>query len=150
MIAKISYFLTLTLIVALATAGCSQWDEAAPIREERYDGVIRVACVGDSITFGSGIKNRDQNSYPAQLGAMLGEKYEVRNFGVGGATLLKNGELIPQGESIRRRRAGCAGRSPRERGALPGSAFARGGCPGDPEGRSRATCSTPRAGGPTG
>ncbi len=52
----------------------------------------RVACVGDSITFGAGIKNRNKNSYPAQLAAALGEKWSVKNFGVNGATLLKKGD----------------------------------------------------------
>jgi lysophospholipase L1-like esterase len=52
----------------------------------------RVACVGDSITFGSGVENREKNNYPAVLGRLLGEGYEVRNFGVGGATLQKNGD----------------------------------------------------------
>lgn len=51
----------------------------------------RVACVGDSITYGSGIKERDKNSYPAQLQKILGEKFEIKNFGVGGATMLNNG-----------------------------------------------------------
>ena len=31
-------------------------------------------------------------SYPAQLQAWLGQEYQVRNFGVSGATLLKNGD----------------------------------------------------------
>ncbi len=52
---------------------------------------IRVACVGDSITFGHGIKKRAENSYPAQLGRLLGGGYVVENFGVSGATLLKKG-----------------------------------------------------------
>lgn len=51
---------------------------------------IRVACVGNSITYGSGISNRDKNSYPAQLQNMLGDSYDVMNFGHSGATLLKN------------------------------------------------------------
>ena len=53
---------------------------------------IKVACIGDSITFGAGIKDRDHNSYPAQLGKLLGEGWEVRNFGVNGHTLLKKGD----------------------------------------------------------
>lgn len=53
---------------------------------------IKVACVGNSITYGSGVLNREKNSYPAQLGAMLGENYEVRNFGVSGSTLLTKGD----------------------------------------------------------
>jgi len=52
---------------------------------------VRVACVGDSITFGAGIRDRAHNSYPAQLGRLLGEGFVVRNFGVSGATLLKKG-----------------------------------------------------------
>jgi len=40
---------------------------------------IRVACVGDSITEGSG--------YPFQLNLMLGSNYIVGNFGVSGSTV---------------------------------------------------------------
>ncbi len=52
---------------------------------------IRIACVGNSITFGSKVENREKNAYPVQLQAMLGEGYDVANFGVSGATLLKKG-----------------------------------------------------------
>jgi len=51
----------------------------------------KVACIGDSITYGARIANRNVNSYPAQLGRMLGKGYSVSNFGVSGATLLKKG-----------------------------------------------------------
>lgn len=61
---------------------------AVPVAKKK-DGVIRVACIGDSITYGSGIKNRDENSYPAQLQELLGSKYEVRNFGNPGRGVLK-------------------------------------------------------------
>src|SRR5688572_5119881 len=52
----------------------------------------RVACVGDSITYGSQIEGRESNSYPAVLQRLLGEKFQVRNFGVSGMTLLKKGD----------------------------------------------------------
>ncbi len=52
---------------------------------------IRVACIGNSVTFGYKIKNREVNCYPSQLQNMLGDKYEVRNFGFSGATLLRKG-----------------------------------------------------------
>jgi acyl-CoA thioesterase-1 len=52
---------------------------------------IKVACVGDSITYGAGIQDRDKNSYPAQLGEILGADWEVKNFGVNGHTLLSKG-----------------------------------------------------------
>jgi lysophospholipase L1-like esterase len=54
-----------------------------------------VACVGDSITYGSGIADRTHDSYPAQLERMLKEfdpAWEVENFGVSGATLLSKGD----------------------------------------------------------
>lgn len=50
-----------------------------------------IACVGDSITYGFGIKNREKNSYPAQLSLVLGDDYYVENFGKNGATALKKG-----------------------------------------------------------
>lgn len=52
---------------------------------------IKIACVGNSITYGAFIPNREQNSYPAQLQAYLGNGYEVKNFGVSGRTLLHKG-----------------------------------------------------------
>lgn len=53
---------------------------------------IRIACIGDSITFGAQLADRGHHSYPAQLGMLLGEGYLVRNFGVGGATLLREAD----------------------------------------------------------
>jgi lysophospholipase L1-like esterase len=46
--------------------------------------LIRVACVGDSITEGSG--------YPADLQIMLGANYHVESFGVSGSTVLLNSD----------------------------------------------------------
>ena len=53
---------------------------------------VKAACIGNSITYGAYIANRDQNSYPAQLQAYLGDGYEVRNYGVSGRTLLTQGD----------------------------------------------------------
>ena len=53
---------------------------------------MKVACVGNSITFGATIPNRESNSYPAQLQAWLGEGYEVRNFGYSGSTVIRRGD----------------------------------------------------------
>jgi len=51
---------------------------------------IKVAFVGNSITQGPGRDNPD--SYPLQVAAILGDSYEVKNFGVSGRTLLKKGD----------------------------------------------------------
>ena len=52
---------------------------------------IRVACIGNSVTYGYGHQDPKATSYPTQLGLMLGESYDVRNFGHSGATLLYRG-----------------------------------------------------------
>lgn len=45
---------------------------------------IKVACVGDSITYGHGILNWPKNNYPAVLQGLLGENYHVNSYGVSG------------------------------------------------------------------
>lgn len=52
---------------------------------------VKVACIGNSVTYGYGLKNPSQESYPSQLQQLLGNGYEVKNFGHSGATLLKKG-----------------------------------------------------------
>lgn len=52
-----------------------------PVTEAPAEGPVKVACVGDSITYGHGISGRSENSYPAILGSLLGEDYAVQNFG---------------------------------------------------------------------
>lgn len=55
------------------------------------DSKIKVACIGNSITYGMNLKDRENDSYPAVLQNLLGDKYEVRNFGKNGVTLLYKG-----------------------------------------------------------
>ncbi|MFD3003675.1 GDSL-type esterase/lipase family protein [Pontibacter toksunensis] len=50
---------------------------------------VKVACVGNSITEGAGLKQ----TYPEELEELLGDQYEVKNFGVSGRTLLKKGDF---------------------------------------------------------
>lgn len=52
---------------------------------------IKVACVGNSITYGYTLPDREINAYPAKLQKMLGDDYVVGNFGKSGATLLNKG-----------------------------------------------------------
>jgi len=68
----------LSLTLALQTS--------APLPE------VRVACLGDSITYGARVVAREQNAYPVQLEALLGPGHAVRNYGVGGRTLLAAGD----------------------------------------------------------
>lgn len=49
--------------------------------------VQRIACIGDSITYGANADNSYTDSYPAQLQKLYGGKYNVMNFGKSGATV---------------------------------------------------------------
>jgi len=51
---------------------------------------IKVACVGNSITFGYGLKPGE--AYPTLLQQLLGDKYEVSNYGISARTLLRKGD----------------------------------------------------------
>jgi len=84
------FSLLAALIAGLISTPLLAADPPDPSANDK--GVTRVACVGDSITFGSGIDEREKNSYPAVLDGLLGDSYEVRNFGVSGATLQKRGD----------------------------------------------------------
>ncbi len=53
---------------------------------------VRIACVGNSITYGLRIEDREQHSYPAVLQRLTGDNAVVLNAGVSGTTLLKQGD----------------------------------------------------------
>jgi lysophospholipase L1-like esterase len=79
-------------LLAVVLVGCASGPRKPALRASDYQGVVRVACVGDSITYGAGVESRELNNYPAVLGKFLGSRFEVRNFGVSGATLLRKGD----------------------------------------------------------
>lgn len=56
------------------------------------DGQTKVACVGDSVTYGYGIANCFKNNYPYVLSKMLTESFCVMNFGVSGTTVQDSGD----------------------------------------------------------
>ncbi len=51
---------------------------------EPEPGQIKVACVGDSITYGSGTTNWPKNAYPTVPQELLGQDYHVNNYAIGG------------------------------------------------------------------
>lgn len=53
---------------------------------------VRVACIGNSITYGAGLQNPFRDSYPGVLEQLLGTGYDVRNFGISGRTTLQKGD----------------------------------------------------------
>lgn len=79
-----------TLLLVLLCLTTLQLPAAAK-RKKVAAQPVRVACVGNSITYGTGIADREHFSYPVQLQQMLGNGYVVGNFGKPGATLLYKG-----------------------------------------------------------
>ena len=73
---------TLLLTFTLASGAASKKNNVGK-------NVIRVACIGNSITYGYGLQDPSRDSYPAQLQDMLGDKFLVGRFGKSGATLLR-------------------------------------------------------------
>jgi lysophospholipase L1-like esterase len=72
--------LIVLLIFAMATSTASA-------------AILRLACVGDSITAGTFLGDPSKESYPARLKQLLGTNYVVTNFGVSGTTALKQGDF---------------------------------------------------------
>jgi lysophospholipase L1-like esterase len=64
-------YVTVLLSLILSTACC-------------FAEATKVACLGDSITRGRG-----PSAYPSQLSKLLGEAFEVKNFGRGGIPLAR-------------------------------------------------------------
>lgn len=53
---------------------------------------VKIACLGASICAGARLPHPETQSYPAQLGQLLGPGYQVTNYGVSSTTLLKKGD----------------------------------------------------------
>ena len=74
------------LVIALIAALLAFLWISMGLTTVRFPGRIkpgrRVACAGDSITYGCNIPFVYWFSYPRQLGRLLGKGYCVRNFGV--------------------------------------------------------------------
>jgi lysophospholipase L1-like esterase len=82
---------------AASTPAQSTASPSAPLALDAYPAgaKIKIACVGDSITLGAGTsptRGTPINGYPGQLQRMLGDRFDVRNFGVSGTTLLSHAD----------------------------------------------------------
>lgn len=74
------------VLTAMIFVGCTDFHFHTKAKE----GQKKVACVGDSITYGMSVINWFENTYPKQLGKMLGDEYHVQNFGFSGKTAQEN------------------------------------------------------------
>lgn len=71
---------TLLLFTLIVLVGCS-------------DKVVRIACIGDSITEGAGLAIQSETSYPVMLQKKLGQGYAVMNNGRSATTLQRKGDF---------------------------------------------------------
>lgn len=53
---------------------------------------LKVACIGDSITVGGGVSDRENDSYPGVLRSLLKGNATVNNYGMNSRTVLKKGD----------------------------------------------------------
>lgn len=67
---------------------------------EPKENQIRVACVGDSVTYGMTMKGWRKNAYPFVLRQMLGDNYCVENYGFSGRTVMLSGDRPYMNEKL--------------------------------------------------
>jgi acyl-CoA thioesterase I len=91
---KILVAIAATLSAVVAAGGIWYYFVFEPPAPPVADGKRHVAAVGDSNTYGAGVLfgHRTENSYPDQLQKLLGEDYQVLNYGLSGRTLLSTGD----------------------------------------------------------
>jgi lysophospholipase L1-like esterase len=78
---KLATILTMLIIAAASIIVITQMSSHDKIVAQ----VIRVACIGDSIT--------EWTNYPEELQKMLGDNYVVGNFGVAGSAVTKDSDM---------------------------------------------------------
>ena len=54
---------------------------------------MQIVCIGDSITSGFRLPDPKKSSFPSQLESMSGNKWNIINAGVPGATAIKKGDI---------------------------------------------------------
>ena len=73
------------------------------------DGRPRIVCIGDSLTYGSGVREtRETDAWPQVLERKLDGAYEVLNYGISGATAQKSGDY-PYNSKLWRQAKRCRG-----------------------------------------
>jgi hypothetical protein len=84
--------LVCSLVILFTVTGITMLIIFDTITKELPSDVIRVACVGDSLT--------QSTSYPIELLVHLGSKYSCRNFGAGSTTVSLDSETPYMNTSV--------------------------------------------------
>lgn len=79
-------------VVCTALAQTAEYSDLDRLSYSKRNSTLTIACVGDSLTFGSGSSGPIfRNAYPAKLQRTPGfEDYNVHNYGQGGMGVLKS------------------------------------------------------------
>lgn len=94
----VSKFTLVFLIIGMLVGGCKEKETSkVAVRLPSFpaikSSIQKIACVGDSITYGSTLQDRKSESYPSQLSKRFGNTIQVKNFGVDGAAVQKTAIL---------------------------------------------------------
>lgn len=94
----IKWTLSITAVLAVSAvvihfSSVNFGSENTPQTEEVDQNDIKVAAVGDSTTYGLMIDNWSENTYPYQLGELLGADYWVENFGANNYAAMKSADF---------------------------------------------------------
>ena len=102
---KVPIILSALLVIAAAaltvTYESGNLASIHPLKKPKTDQ-RRVACVGDSITYGCGVKHWSKNAYPAVLGRLLGKDDCVINFGYSARTASLKGDYPYENDDLYR------------------------------------------------
>ncbi len=66
-----------------------------------------IACIGDSITFGAGVMGKESLTWEHFLNEIIGDEYQVINYGVSGRTLQDEGDMPYTADRIFKRSLDC-------------------------------------------
>lgn len=92
-LARICVVIVLTALLGSATEEEQELKDIAWAKEPPQADDVRIACIGDSITWGQGSTSIWRKSYPMLLKAKLGKGYWVGNYGKQSATASRSGDL---------------------------------------------------------
>ena len=82
------------VLLGAAGAGLYIYKKMQPAKDRIVPGKRRIACIGDSITFGAGVAlTRKRDAWPYLLNGLLGEDWQVLDYGISGATASSKGDL---------------------------------------------------------
>ena len=82
---KIKVLLSALLVIAIVFANVAVFAMYGDYENTR---AIKVAFVGDSITYGAGVSDRATEAYASIIQEKLGDEYIVGNFGVSATSAL--------------------------------------------------------------